>query len=237
MRYLVALWLAFAGLAPAVAQVNVSIGINVPTYPNLVPVPGYPVYYAPGLPDNYFFYDGLYWVFQDGNWYQSRWYNGPWIGVAPDAVPLYVLRVPVRYYRHPPAFFHGWRSDAAPHWEEHWGRAWADNHRDWNHYDRGHIPARAPLPSYQHRYEGQRYPHDAAAQTSVHTREYRYQPRDEVSRQHYERHQAAAAPQAQPHESHGQGQPHGEPAHENRGHGNNAPRNERDSNAVHGSGG
>jgi hypothetical protein len=235
MRYLVAMWLALAGLTPAVAQVNVSIGINVPTYPNLVPVPGYPVYYAPGLPENYFFYDGLYWVFQDGNWYESHWYNGPWTPVAPDAVPLYVLRVPVRYYRHPPAFFHGWRAYAAPRWDEHWGHQWADNHRDWNHFDRGHVPARAPLPAYQRRYEGQRYPHEAAAQANVHAQQYHYQPRDEATRQHYERHQAAAAPQA-----HGQGEAHRDNGHENRGqhnNNNNGPRNERDSNAVHGSGG
>ena len=31
---------------------NVSIGINLPLYPDLVPVPGYPVYYAPGLEPN-----------------------------------------------------------------------------------------------------------------------------------------------------------------------------------------
>jgi hypothetical protein len=62
----------------AFADVQVSIGINVPIYPRLVVVPGYPVYYAPQLDSNYFFYDGLYWVFQDDNWYQSSWYNGPW---------------------------------------------------------------------------------------------------------------------------------------------------------------
>ena len=28
---------------------GVSIGINLPLYPELVPVPGYPVYYAPRL--------------------------------------------------------------------------------------------------------------------------------------------------------------------------------------------
>ena len=57
---------------PADASVNVSIGINVPTYPSLVRVPNYPVYYAPSLQANYFFYDGLYWVYgQDGIWYES----------------------------------------------------------------------------------------------------------------------------------------------------------------------
>src|SRR5690348_5230862 len=63
---------------PADAAVNVSIGINVPAYPSLVRVPNYPVYYAPSLQANYFFYDGLYWVYgADGIWYESPWYNGP----------------------------------------------------------------------------------------------------------------------------------------------------------------
>jgi hypothetical protein len=47
---------------------NLSIGINLPLYPDLVAVPGYPVYYAPGVDGNYFFYDGMYWVFQNDNW-------------------------------------------------------------------------------------------------------------------------------------------------------------------------
>ncbi len=54
---------------------NVSIGINVPVFPQLVQVPNYPVYYAPQLRSNYFFYDGLYWVYQQDNWYSSSWYN------------------------------------------------------------------------------------------------------------------------------------------------------------------
>lgn len=77
-------------ITPATAQVsigirsaNLSIGINLPVYPQLVRVPGYPVYYAPDLNSNYFFYDGYYWVYQDDYWYQSDWYNGPWDLVQP----------------------------------------------------------------------------------------------------------------------------------------------------------
>ncbi len=202
MRYLfLAVCLAIAGMTPAAAQLSfgfssggVSIGVNVPIYPRLVAVPGYPVYYAPDVGTNYFFYDGLYWVFQDGNWYTSSWYNGPWRLVPPDAVPLYVLRVPVRYYRHPPSFFHGWAANAAPRWDEHWGHAWADHHGDWNQWDRGHVPSRAPLPSYQRQYSGNRYPH-TEAQAHQNERNYRYQPRDEVVRQHYQQQQAPQAHQ------------------------------------------
>jgi hypothetical protein len=269
MRFMLVLWLALAGAAPAAAQVSfgfssgpVSIGINVPVYPTMVQVPGYPVYYAPGVATNYFFYDGLYWVFTNDGWYESSWYNGPWYPVGPDAVPVYLLRVPVRYYHHPPAYFRGWRGDAAPHWDEHWGRGWAEHHRDWNHWDRGHAPRPAPLPTYQRRYSGAGYPHDERQQRE-HAREYRYQPRDQVVQQHYQRHYDATAPQPQyqqrggapqggvyrnshaapqaqheeraqqPHEQRGQGQ-----GHEQRGQGREGGgRGPRDSNDVHGSGG
>src|SRR5689334_5102250 len=82
----------------ATSQVSVGIGINLGSYPDLEPVPGYPVYYAPQLDSNFFFYDGLYWVYAEDNWYSSSWYNGPWDFVSPEWVPLFVLRIPVRYY-------------------------------------------------------------------------------------------------------------------------------------------
>ena len=84
------------------------IGIVQPFYPDLVLVPGYPVYYAPQARVNCFFYDGFYWVFQDERWYRSAWYDGPWDRIDPYYVPLFVLRVPVRYYVNPPRYFHGW---------------------------------------------------------------------------------------------------------------------------------
>ncbi len=96
---LVASLLLLTATVPATAQVSLSI--NIGSYPNLRPVPGYPVYYAPDLGANYFFYDGLYWLYQDDNWYSSSWYDGPWDSVDPMYVPIYILQVPVRYYRRP----------------------------------------------------------------------------------------------------------------------------------------
>ncbi len=197
-RLLVTIGLLLCASTAALAQVSVSIGmpgvsigINLPVYPQLVPVPGYPVYYAPQANANYFFYDGLYWVYVDDNWYASSWYNGPWQLVYPDAVPLYVLRVPVRYYRHPPSYFRGWRADAPPRWDEHWGSDWGRRHSGWNEWNRRAVPAPAPLPSYQRQYSGNRYPH-AEQQQALQNRNYRYQPRDEVVRQHYQPPRASA---------------------------------------------
>src|SRR5512141_2313065 len=94
---------AFAQLSINYGEPGVSIGIQLGGYPRLQRIPGYPVYYAPGVETNYFFYDGLYWVYNGDDWYASSWYNGPWRPVDRFDVPVYLLRVPVRYYRHPPA--------------------------------------------------------------------------------------------------------------------------------------
>ncbi len=191
-KKLVVLWMLLFPMAPAVAQVSVNIGfynedigINLSLYPELVPVPGYPVYYAPRLNSNYFFYDGMYWVYQRDSWFASFWYNGPWQMVNPEAVPVYILRVPVRYYRQPPAYFSGWLMNAPPRWDEHWGNDWAQRRRGWEHWDRKSTPAPAPLPVYQRKYSGDRYP-AAEQQQALQNRNYRYQPHDPEVRQHYQ---------------------------------------------------
>ena len=179
-----------------IALPGVSIGINLPAYPQLVRVPGYPVYYAPQLSANFFFYDGLYWVYQADNWYASSWYNGPWGLVGREVVPLYILRVPVRYYRQPPAYFGGWGRDAPPRWGDHWGRDWEQSRSGWDRWDRKSVPAPAPLPAYQRQYSGQRYPQQVEQQQALRSQHYRYQPRDEMVRQHYQQRPAQpSAPQ------------------------------------------
>jgi len=191
MRYLfVVLGVALCPLTSA-AQVsigigvpNVRIGINLPVYPQLVRVPGYPVYYAPGVDSNYFFYDGMYWVCQGDNWYASSWYDGPWALVAPGSVPVYILRVPVRYYPHPPAYFHGWRADAPPRWGEHWGASWESQHSGWDKWNHSAAPPPAPLPVYQKQYAGNRYP-TAQQQQTLRSQNYRYQPRDATVQEAY----------------------------------------------------
>jgi hypothetical protein len=191
MRYLpLALSLMFSPVIAAHAQISVAIGlpgvnigIDMPSYPQMVQVPGYPVYYDPGARSNYFFYDGAYWVYQRDNWYASTWYNGPWQEVSPGYVPLFVLRIPVRYYRQPPSYFRGWSADAPPRWGDHWGQGWSSQRQGWDRWNRNAVPTAAPLPTYQRRYSGTRYPRTVMQQASIRTQDYRYQPREAVTRQ------------------------------------------------------
>jgi hypothetical protein len=188
----VVVWMLLGACAPAAAQV--SIGINLPGYPDLVPVPGYPVYYAPQVDSNYFFYDGLYWICANNGWYSSSWYDGPWEMVAPESVPLFILRVPVLYYGRPPPNFRDWSPETPPRWGEHWGRDWERQHAGWNHWDRASAPAPAPLPTYQREYSGDRYPR-VGQQLLLRNQNYHYRPREMYVRQQYKQlpHHAALA--------------------------------------------
>ncbi|RII28859.1 MAG: hypothetical protein CXR31_03020 [Geobacter sp.] len=177
---------ATADVSIGIGLPNVSIGINLPLFPDLVRVPGYPVYYAPRVDANYFFYDGMYWVFMDDYWYASNWYNGPWSRVDPYYVPAYILRIPVRYYRQPPVYFRGWRANAPPRWGQHWGREWEQRRGGWDKWRRGSAPAPAPLPVYQRQYTGDRYPRQVEQQQRLRSEHYRYQPRDRAVRQHFQ---------------------------------------------------
>jgi hypothetical protein len=183
-----------------VALPGVQIGIQVPAYPRLVRVPGYPVYYAPAASTNYFFYDGAYWVFHGDSWYVSSWYAGPWYVVAPEQIPVFLLRVPVRYYRVPPPYFRPWRADAPPRWGERWGHDWEARRGGWDRWDRRSTPRPAPLPVYQRRFAGDRYPQAPEQQREIRATRYGYEPRDPVTREHY----GPPVPPGQ------RGRPHGE---------------------------
>ena len=90
---------------------SLSLGVNIGEPPRLVVVPGMPVYYAPTVAYNYFFYGGRYYLFYNGGWYFSAFHNGPWTVVALQSVPQPILTVPVEYYRVPPGH---WKSKHGP---------------------------------------------------------------------------------------------------------------------------
>jgi len=186
MRFqLLALSLLLAPLAPAQAHDHgggrhgFSISLGFSAFPELVQVPGYPVYYAPGIAANYFFHDGLFWLFSDDRWYSSAWYDGPWDEVGPQYVPAFVLRVPVGYYRSPPRFFAGWHHDRAPRWGDHWGRDWERHRHGWDRWDRRGDHRAAALPHYQRQYAGDRYPRSVERQQVIHVEHGRHGSHDD----------------------------------------------------------
>jgi hypothetical protein len=185
MALLCASPLAFAQVQLGIGLHGVSLRLNLSMYPHLAPVPGYPAYYAPEVDSNYFFYDGMYWVYQEDEWYTSAWYNGPWSHVSSEAVPVFVLRIPVSYYRQPPSYFYGWRRDEPPRWGEHWGSEWERRRHGWDTWDHRSAPAPARLPDYQRKYAGDHYPR-VEAQQAMHGKNYHHQPVEPIVRDHYQ---------------------------------------------------
>jgi hypothetical protein len=197
-RLLAAAALLLACALPASAQEYVDIDVDVPEYPEMAPIPDSPVYYAPGVDSNYFFYDGMYWDYYDDRWYSSPWYNGPWSYVDPVFVPTYVLWVPIRYYRRAPHYWRGWSANRPPRWAEHWGRDWQVRHNQNFRGAQRPAYARAPLPDYQRSYNRGNYPRAVQQQSELHARNYGYRPQENVVRQHYERRGMGASQQAAP---------------------------------------
>lgn len=132
---------------------SVSIGLAFPVAPALVQVPGHPVFYAPGFGANYFYASGSYWVLRHDGWYMSPRYDGPWQLVDPRFVPSVVLRVPVRYYRHPPRWFAGWHRDASPRWSERWGHDWERHRHGWDRWDRRMVGKLSPPPIHRRHHD------------------------------------------------------------------------------------
>ena len=85
-----------------VSTPSVSFGLNIGSPPPLVAVPGLPVRHAPAVPHNYFVYGGYYYLFNEGTWFYSPYYNGPWSSLVIHQVPRPILAVPVTYYKRVP---------------------------------------------------------------------------------------------------------------------------------------
>lgn len=105
--------LVIAGPIPAMARVDVNVGIVLPppivfaAPPELIVLPETYVYVVPNADMDIFFYQGWWWRPWEGRWYRSRYYNSGWA-----------------YYRRVPSFYagipSGWRNDYRDHrWRGH----------------------------------------------------------------------------------------------------------------------
>lgn len=163
------------------SRTSVALGIHLSNYPDLVVIPGMPVLYDPRLSANYFFYEGSFWVFADDDWYRSDWYNGPWMLVDRHEVPVFLLRIPVRYYNRAPLYFRPWANEMPPRWSLRWGKDWERRHRNWDRWDRRSAPPPAPPPVFQRQFPQERYPATPEARERLRQQHYRYRPREPVN--------------------------------------------------------
>jgi hypothetical protein len=99
--------LLVSGVPATASDVKINIGLGVPPIvltapPQLVVVPGTPVFYAPDVSANLFLYKGRYYTVANGVWSRAPAYNGPWAVIQIGQVPAPVVAVPVEYYKIPP---------------------------------------------------------------------------------------------------------------------------------------
>jgi hypothetical protein len=111
-----------------VQAIDLNIGINIGTppppppvtvnrTPQLFVIPGTSVFYAPDVPQNFFFYANRYYVFHDEAWFYAPSHKGPWTFIAHEHVPSPIRAVPVAYYKIPPGHAKG--HGGPPPWAGH----------------------------------------------------------------------------------------------------------------------
>jgi hypothetical protein len=107
-RFAIAVLVASAGLSAVLvpvdvrSEVSVNINIGPPAIvvaepPEMIPIPRSMVYFAPGVSVDLFFFEGYWWTRNDGRWFRSRGYRGPWKVIGPRGVPVEIVRVPHDY--------------------------------------------------------------------------------------------------------------------------------------------
>jgi hypothetical protein len=116
------------------AEVNVNIGIGVPLPPLVIPapppvllIPSTYVYFVPDAGVDIFFYHGHWYRPHHGHYYRATSYNGPWVTIAPSAVPKSVLYVPKDFRHVPPGHQRIHHGDLMKNWEtwekeKHWDK-------------------------------------------------------------------------------------------------------------------
>lgn len=97
------------------AEVNVNVNVGVPAVPVPVPPPivlpvppefilppALGVYVAVDVPDDLFYFGGVYYLYRHDRWYRADYYNGPWRNVKHRHLPPGLRKHKyerIRYYR------------------------------------------------------------------------------------------------------------------------------------------
>jgi len=137
-----ALFCLAAPPASAGVDVNVNIGIPFPGFhveaaPEMVMVPGAPVYFAPRVSVDLFFFDGFWFTRDHDHWYRGHDYRGPWKEVNARYVPPPVHRVRSDYRARYAREKHIPYGQLKKHWREHRVREDYRRDRDYNGHGGG----------------------------------------------------------------------------------------------------
>ena len=100
--FIIAAFIFLSAASKASAELNVNINIGPPpivvTEPReVIFVPGWGVYFVPGLSFDVFYYGGYWWSPRGEKWYRSISYSGSWVVIEPRFVPRPVFGVPRNY--------------------------------------------------------------------------------------------------------------------------------------------
>lgn len=151
-RYLPAVFAAFvlAAFSPgtATAELNINIGIGVPSKkvmvvepPEVVVIPGTYIYIAPDLDEDVFFYRGHWWKSHGRKWYRADDFGGPWMVISIGNLPRGLRELPPHYRDLPPGLERMPPGHVKKHWKEweqerHWEkrREWKEHRRDHKEY-------------------------------------------------------------------------------------------------------
>ena len=92
------------GAGKSEAEVNVSVGINLPFIrfagpPQVTVIPGTYVYMVPDIEADILFFEGYWWRPHQGQWYRAKNYSGSWRHVPSRNIP-HGLRALPQDYRH-----------------------------------------------------------------------------------------------------------------------------------------
>ena len=90
------------------AELNININIGpppvyvIPAPPEVVVIPRTYVYYVPNIEVDIIFYQGYWYRPHKEYWYRSMDYNGPWVYIVREKIPVVILNLPLDYRHIPP---------------------------------------------------------------------------------------------------------------------------------------
>jgi hypothetical protein len=120
--------------AQAAVNVGFSIGsggrhngfsLSFQSRPDVVLIPSSRVYYAQDANEDLYFYDDAWYCVEDGVWYTSDSYDGPFVAVGFSSVPYEIRNVPGSYRRH----WEGYAAPAPRYRDAYQDRTWSNQNR------------------------------------------------------------------------------------------------------------